>query len=71
VHSLTLPFLDFALQLLRETRQRDRRDGRCATCGGWAEQRAVRRAGKAAPAQGPEEQRDSAKQYPGEANGRG
>lgn len=69
--SLTSLFLNFALQLLRETGQRDRRDGWRAACGGWPEQRAVRRAGKTAPAEGPEEQCDSAEQYPGETVGCG
>lgn len=64
-------FLDSALQLLRETRQRDRRDGRRAARGGWSEQRAIRSAGEAATAEGPEEQCDPAEQYPGETIGRG
>lgn len=69
------PFLDpgffFAPQLLRETRQRDRRDGWRAARGGWPEQRAVRGAGETTTAEGAEEQCDSAEQYPGETVGRG
>jgi len=68
---LILIFLGFALQLLRETRQRDRRDGRRAACGGWPEQRAIRSASETTTAKGPEEQCDSAEQYPGETDRHG